>query len=153
MKRFLLEIDEALALEDAGEAIIVYMDESYIHENHASEWGWFKSETDKDGKETGHYTAMNAKGRRLIIVHAITKDGAVVTRDSNGYPIEENSMKELTESLPTAEMIFKAGKATGDYHKNMDGHVFNKWLNERCKLVVDALFPNKKVFLVIDNAP
>ena len=53
----------------------------------------------------------------------------------------------------TVEMIFKAGKATGDYHKNMDGHVFNKWLNERCKPVVDALFPNKKVFLVIDNAP
>ena len=45
---------------------------------------------------------MNAKDRRLVIVHAITKGGAVVTRDSSGYPIEENSMKGLTESLPTA---------------------------------------------------
>ena len=67
------------------------------------------------------YTSQNAKGQRLILVHTITKDGPVAKRDESGYPIKEDAINGTTEELPTAEWIFKAGTALGDYHKN--GHI------------------------------
>lgn len=96
--------------------------------------------------------ARNAKGRRLIIVNAITEDCPLVTKVED-FPIPEGAMQGKTEKLPTAEMIFKAGKATGDYHKNMDGGVFMLWVETRLEPAFKALYPDKKMILVLDNAP
>ena len=153
MKQFLLSMDEAFAAEADGDAVIIYQDESYIHENHASNYGWYKSKIDVDGKEIGMYTSQNAKGQRLILVHTITKDGPVAKRDESGYPIKEDAINGTTEELPTAEWIFKAGTALGDYHKNMDGEMFMKWIRERLLPAVEKLYPDKKVYFVLDNAP
>ena len=45
------------------------------------------------------------KGKRLIIVHAITRDGPLVTFDDDEYPIEEDSLKGVMSTLPTCEWI------------------------------------------------
>ena len=41
IRRFLIEMNDALAQEKEGRAIIVYMDESFVHQLHASAYSYF----------------------------------------------------------------------------------------------------------------
>ena len=50
-------------------------------------------------------------------------------------------------------MIFQSKKALGDYHENMDGDMFLKWLENRLFPTFRALFGRRKLVLVLDNAP
>ena len=98
----------------------VYLDESYVNKNHSNDFIWY---WDEDGpwvqKPTG-------KGERLIILHAMTK---------NGW-------------LPDAKLIFKSTRKTGDYHGQMNHDIFTKWFSEQ-------LLPNipQNAVIVMDNAP
>jgi transposase len=97
----------------------VYLDESYVNKNHSNDFVWYFGD---DGpwiqKPTG-------KGERLIILHAITKDGWV----------------------PGAKVTFKSTKKTGDYHGQMNQELFTKWF-------CDKLLPNipDHSLIVMDNA-
>ena len=53
----------------------------------------------------------------------------------------------------TTEMIFQSKKARGDYHENMNGTMFLKWLKNRLFPTFKALYGNRKLVLVLDNAP
>ncbi|CAN0240511.1 unnamed protein product, partial [Ectocarpus fasciculatus] len=78
----------AQQLEEKGDHVIVYTDESYINVYHKQEKTWFKS-----GEKSEHSTG---KGKRLIIVHAITKDGPLVTwegQEWGKHPIKEGWFK------------------------------------------------------------
>ncbi|XP_050308591.1 uncharacterized protein LOC126744998 isoform X2 [Anthonomus grandis grandis] len=65
------------------------------------------------------------KGHRYIVVHAGTKDGFI--KDAN--------------------LIFKSGLKTGDYHDNMNRKNFENWFKTQ-------LVPNRppKSFIIMDNA-
>ena len=39
-----------------------------------------------------------------------------------------------------------------DYHKNMDGDAFEQWLDKRLIPAFEALYPGKKMILIMDNA-
>ena len=98
----------------------VYLDESYVNKNHSNDFIWYWEE---DGpwvqKPTG-------KGERLIIMHAMTKNGWI----------------------PNAKLVFKSTRKTGDYHGQMNHDLFSKWFSER-------LLPNipKNSLIIMDNAP
>jgi transposase len=98
----------------------VYLDESYVNKNHSNDFIWY---WDEDGawvqKPTG-------KGERLIIMHAMTKNGWI----------------------PNAKWVFKSTRKTGDYHGQMNHDLFSKWFSEQ-------LLPNipKNSLIVMDNAP
>ena len=49
------------------------------------------------------------------------------------------------------EMVFRDKVAGGDYHENMDGVMFMKWINTRLVPTMRKLHPDKKVYLVMDN--
>lgn len=108
--------------DDKGKIIRpeVYLDESYINKNHSNDNTWYFEE---DGTIVGKPTG---KGERLIIVHAITKDGWV----------------------PNSKLVFKASRCTGDYHTNMNWDNFSKWFQE--KLLKNI--PNNSL-IIMDNAP
>ena len=53
----------------------------------------------------------------------------------------------------TCEMVFRGKMGTGDYHDNMDGAMFDKWITERLFPTFESVFPGKKMILVMDNAP
>ena len=106
-----------------GDGVIrpeVYLDESYVNKNHSNDFIWY---SDEDGpwvqKPTG-------KGERLIIIHAMTKNGWI----------------------PGAQLTFKSTKKTGDYHGQMNHDLFTKWFTEQ-------LLPNmpKNALIIMDNAP
>ncbi len=97
----------------------VYLDESYVNKNHSNDFIWY---SDEDGpwvqKPTG-------KGERLIIIHAMTKNGWI----------------------PGAQLTFKSTKKTGDYHGQMNHDLFTKWFTEQ-------LLPNmpENALIIMDNA-
>ena len=64
------------------------------------------------------------KGQRIIILHAVTKDGPLINDGERVYVDEFDSNEH-----PTAEMIFTAKKAQGDYHDTMDGDMSSATLN------------------------
>jgi transposase len=106
-----------------GDGVIrpeVSLDESYVNKNHSNDFIWY---SDEDGpwvqKPTG-------KGERLIIIHAMTKNGWI----------------------PGAQLTFKSTKKTGDYHGQMNHDLFTKWFTEQ-------LLPNmpKNALIIMDNAP
>jgi hypothetical protein len=97
---------------------IFFTDESYIHTSHLPSYSW------SDGTTRGVKLSV-AKGKRLIMVHAGSKDGFV----QNGL------------------LLFPSGSKSGDYHADMNWTNFDKW-------TTDHLIPNlpPRSVLVIDNA-
>lgn len=136
---FLREYSLAIEEESRGEAIICYMDESYVHERHRSNYTWFSLLT-QEGNEVGGETG---KGKRLMLVHAITKDGLL-----GDYHDDE----DLGKVVPSSQHFFVGGYIGKDYHKNMNDELFISWLNHRFIPAFDAKYPNKKCILVLDNA-
>jgi hypothetical protein len=82
-------------------------------------------------------------------------DNFVVTRDETGFPIAEESLGKSASAIApvaTAEWIWEANGKVADYHKNMDGDGFERWLENRLIPAFEALYPGKKMILVMDNA-
>jgi transposase len=97
----------------------VYLDETYINKNHSSPFTWY---LDDDGPLVNKPSGV---GPRLIVVHAVTKDGWV----------------------DGAQLVFEAKKRTGDYHGQMNWDNFSKWFKGQ-------LLPNiaPKSVIILDNA-
>lgn len=84
VREYLIDLARACAQEREDSAVLVFMDESYCHVNHCRTTSWY----------TENQTKSNAKckGGRLIIVHAITRDGPLVASsfvDDQGFPRRE----------------------------------------------------------------
>src|SRR5687768_9420472 len=92
IRQFIFEYAAALSEEEAGTAVIVYMDESYIHSHHATKKGWF---------HPNNRDVIGASdGKRLIILHAMTDNGLLAVPDT----VASNW---LSEPALTAELVFE----------------------------------------------
>jgi hypothetical protein len=56
--------------------IIVYMDETYCHQRHSSNFTW----SNPNSEQKNHVRVGSGKGLRFIILHAITEDGLLSVR-------------------------------------------------------------------------
>ena len=100
---------------------VLYQDETWINAHHANEKEWMSVDGSKKRK------IPSSKGERLIICHAGSGEKGFV---------------------PNAELVFRSkSKDNRDYHSEMDGHNFKKWVQEK-------LLPNveEKSLFVLDNA-
>jgi len=78
IRRFLVKYHEALKLARDGDWVITYQDETFANERHSSNYTWYRlSDAQKNFVNTG-----TGKGRRQIIIHAITSDGLLFEEDS-----------------------------------------------------------------------
>lgn len=119
----------ALSEEEAETAVIVYMDESLVHQLHGSAYSYlFMGEAgvvqDGMGRTSG-------KGLRVIMVHAITKEGSLTSLDAEGFPKKKGRGKRGRRDMgteETVEMLWQAKIATGDYNAAMTDSMFIKWL-------------------------
>ncbi len=98
----------------------VYLDESYINVNHSSSNTWYFEE------EGPWVQKPSGKGKRLILVHAMTESGWV----------------------EGAKLVFEAKKQTGDYHGQMNSKNFLKWFTEML-----LPFIPRESLIIMDNAP
>ena len=144
---FVGKMDRALKEERAGTALVGYMDETYCHLSHLPGKMWYR---DVD-VGTARAERSRNKGSLQIILHAMFKFGWIVVRAADGQvPVLEEWHRGKAD---TCEMVFRGKIAGGDYHENMDGTMFMKWINTRFVTVMKKLHPGKKVYLVMDNAP
>ena len=145
---FCEKLYSALIEEREGNAVIVYMDETYCHQHHMPSRAWQEDES-TDGAVRCERT--RSKGNMLIILHSLSKHGLLFKTNRHGdrpEPDEWQGGKVLT-----TEMIFQSKKARGDYHENMNGTMFLKWLKNRLFPTFKALYGKRKLVLVLDNAP
>ncbi|XP_077531208.1 uncharacterized protein LOC144143312 [Haemaphysalis longicornis] len=110
---------------------IFYMDETCVNASHTTSRVWVDEtvESYDQAKRRGLSTGLenpSGKGGRLIVIHCGNENGFV-----------EGACE-----------VFRANKGTGDYHDEMNGAHFEKWLTE--KLL--TRLPSNSV-IVMDNAP
>lgn len=141
IRQFILEYAAALREEAAGTAVIVYVDESYIHAHHASKFGWFQV-NDRD-------VLGDSGGKRLILLHAMTDSGLLAMPDAV-------ATNWLNEPAFTAELVFEEvwedGQDDNNYHNTINGDKFVAWLRNRLFVTFKQMYPGKKMYLVLDNA-
>ena len=146
MRSFIHQYSDALKQEEAGVAVIIDMDESYIHTQHRNRYMWALT-SDEQGTQV---RGTPSKGERLIIVHAMSKDGLLhAPRRGRSAAAPTNV---LSDQDFTCEVIFKGTVDSEDYHKNMDGTVFMNWIRNRLIPSFKRRYPNKKLILLLDNA-
>jgi DDE superfamily endonuclease len=144
IRRYIYQYAAALKEQENGTAIIVYMDESYIHAHHCTQKLWFSlsSATKNDVRGDG-------KGKRIIMMHAMTKDGLLEVEG-----VEPSNI--LTELYHSCALIFDEvcvdGITPADYHDTINGDKFIGWIQQRLFPTVQKLYPGKKMYLVLDNA-
>ncbi|CAF1173427.1 unnamed protein product [Rotaria sordida] len=111
IRQFIIDYANALLkAEEHGSSVIVYMDESYVNARYALN-GTCYDASQSIGNKLIRGTGKEA---RFIIIHAMTKYGLLYhTHEKGGTGVEQ-----------TAEMIWRADKANGDHHKNMDSTNF-----------------------------
>lgn len=81
---------------------IVYLDETYVHQNYKSKKSW-------QGPSTSGAVTNISSGKRYIIVHAGSEKGFV----------------------PNALLVFSTKSKNADYHHDMNSQNFNKWISEK----------------------
>lgn len=142
---FLNQYAAALKLQEEHKAVVAYFDETFLNTGHVSKHSWFKE---------GDVLKAGSKGRRLIVLHALTRAGWVRAKNDDGSYVKltEAEGKDLQTDRLTAELIFEAKKADGDYHDSMDSETFIKWVKHRLLPTLRKLFPGKRYFFVLDNA-
>ncbi|CAG9138604.1 unnamed protein product [Plutella xylostella] len=97
-----LDQPEEVAIFHIDGKSIIFLDETYVNQNHATQKCW-QSNTERGAmKNIG-------KGPRIIIVHAGSRNGFV----------------------HNALLMFKSHSKTGDYHGDMNATNFRKWIDEK----------------------
>ena len=162
VRSFICQMSDALRKEAAGTHILCFMDESYCHRHH------MKSHTWVHGKEGVDKTS---KGERLILIHAMTRHGLLfdAAADRTKARFWDYERDKFSEDLATCDVVFPSGvaaqetdgrrrksvqKSRGDYHDNMNGSMFMRWIVHRFMPSFRACFGSViKPILVLDNAP
>jgi len=147
-QRFVREYAAALAEEEKDEAMIVWMDESYIHVGITTSRGWY-IEGVKPKRGANKFLGQ-AKGECFIIIHAMTKFSMLETKSA----VPTADMNERCSSAMVVESWLAAGDvAPEDYHHTLNNERFIAWMKNRRLLVAfRAKFPGKKMTLMMDNA-
>jgi transposase len=108
IRGFIFKYARALREEEDGTAVLVFMDESYVHAHHCATKLWYSLQSKQKNNVRG-----DNKGKRIIIMHAMTKDGMLEVEG-----VEPSNI--LTELYHSCALIFNEicvdGITPADYH-------------------------------------
>ena len=116
-------------------------DESYVNTHHAPSTTWYQPGL----PEKNDVVRPSGKGKRLVLVHAFTKDGWLSDDDA----VHDSCVDVV---IPSCELIYEAKKDDGDYHDNMNGSIYIRWMSNRLVPAFNKRYRGKKMVLVLDNA-
>ena len=96
IRLFLVEYNRSYREEKAGGAVLVYMGEGFGHQLHGSTYSYFPTNDNRHVEDGMGRTS--GKGVRLIMIHAITRDGPLTVLDEEtGLPMEEVFFQGLSQ--------------------------------------------------------
>ena len=120
--------------------------------------GWKVIHAQRWGKNVG-LKVKSGKGRRLVVLHAITLDGPLCERMDDGRPIDDLKWSGSTchpglrmDGQLTCETLWVAQSHTGDYHDNMTSKMLMRWVQEKLCPTFKKLYPGEKIIFITDNA-
>jgi len=122
---------------------IIYLDESYIHQNHVNKYGYYIPElADRIKKPTG-------RGLRIVIAAALTVDGWLGIETYDGNEISRKLRKPQKDDSHSYGSIkyWIAQKGNKDYHKNFNQEIFLDYFENN--ILANLTAPS---ILVMDNA-
>ena len=158
IKDYLIDLDKYCRQMQTGEndQVFVFVDESYVNVHHGCKKSYLPTDTTKDSK----LSTKSGKGKRLVILHAISEDGPMVEREDYGIPVDDliwtrdtPHPQDREDGKKTCETLWMANSHTGDYHDNMCSSMFMQWVENKLIPVFEKLYPGKRMVLVADNAP
>ena len=112
-----------MKLQEAGEFVVVFTDETYINTNHIPCTSWMH-----EGKKVSR---PSGKGKRLVILHALSTTDFVCEYTDSGMGIEEGRYGGDDGSLVprnTAKWIWPAKETKDAYHGEMNDGAYEMWL-------------------------
>jgi transposase len=146
VRRYLLQYTKMLKAEKRKRVVLVWMDESYIHQGYCSGYTWsHPTNTVTSGRTQG-----NESGKRLIIIGAITKDG--ILEDEDGEEPSDNLIDECPSATVVTSKLSEGGVEPEDYHDTMNGKKFLAWVENRLFPAFKKKYDKKKMVLILDNA-
>jgi hypothetical protein len=113
--------------------VVAYMDETWVWRYHSQKKGIHKRGTRGGGPKS-------FEGSRLIVIDAITKDGALRADD------------EEDEDLMLSALWSYEYDKTGDYHDAFNGEKFELWIEQHFIPTFKAKYPGKICVLILDNS-
>ena len=145
---FLIQFDRELRRERAGDTVIVYSDESFLHQSHCGRRSYYDPTS-----VMGRRVASGSKGKRLIVLHAMTRSGLVATRTASGSYLHspDTPIAATGDPITTTELVYE-GADREDYHSTMDADMYERWVSKQLIPSLMVLFPGKRIVLVIDGA-
>ena len=146
IRRYILEYAALLKEERLGRIVLVWMDESYIHAGYCKGTGWGIY---KDGQVVNNRAHGTDKGKRIIILHAMTRKGMLAIPGVT--PSDNLSERCASAAIVNAKLSAEGGDKE-DYHDTLDGEKFCQWVKNRLLPAFEALYPRKKMCLMLDNA-
>jgi hypothetical protein len=146
IRRYTLAYAALLKEERLGRVVLVWMDESYIHAGYCSGAGWYVA---KEGAVVQNRVHGTDKGKRIIIIHAMTRDGMLAVRGAT--PSDNLGERCANAAIVNASLSAEGGDRE-DYHDTLDGEKFCQWVKNRLLPAFEALYPRKKMCLILDNA-
>jgi hypothetical protein len=160
LERFVVQWAQGLEEERAGTGVCVYADESFCHQRHGR-WQTVVDMGDAVQHVTPHKSGPRAsvptggeKGKLVIIVHAITRDGLVAERGEDGalYRPPVDKKVECGGIKPSAELVYPVGQPpSGDYHDSLNGASFIAWVMLRLFPAFWRQYGHKRMYLILDN--
>lgn len=160
-ERFVVEMAVAWQQEQEDQAVVVWMDESFVHLHHhrnktvADLTNTTQISQERRAKPKALLSVGADRGRLQIVVHALTRDGLLHPRDANGKYIRGDAINTAT----TAEVVYAArGKNGGKdddaltYHHHWDSASFLRWVKVQLLPAFSALYPGRAMVLVLDNS-
>lgn len=159
-ERYVVQWAQGLEDERNGTAVCVYTDQSFCHQRHGR-WQTVVDASDPNQIVTPHKSGPRAsvptggeKGKLVIIVHAITRDGLVAERAEDGslYRPPFERKYDCGGIKPSAELIYPVGQPpSDDYHDSLNGASFIAWVMLRLFPAFWRQFGHQRMYLVLDN--
>jgi len=144
---YILKYAALLKEERLGRIVLVWMNDSYIHAGHCKGmigWGIYRA-----GQVVSNHAHGTDKGKRIIIMHAMRRKGMLAIPGVT--PSDNLSERCASAAIVNAKLSTEGGDKE-DYHDTLDGEKFCQWLKNRLLPAFEALYPQKKMCLMLDNA-
>ena len=157
---FVIKMATAFEDERAGTGIVIWMDESYVHQHHRR-FGTVVDMDDPTQWAARRRAAPAAAGRAVskgklhIVVHGITSDGLLVARGADGKRIEPPSQAAAAAApAATAEWIWLSDPAntSADYHEHFSADTMCQWSRHRMFVAARAVYPGRRIWCVLDGS-
>ncbi len=154
---FVYQFSIALEEEARGDAVIVYMDETFIHQHHRRAGTIANMKDQKQFVERRRAAPaaavqVSSRGRMYMLVHAMHEGGLLYGRNADGSRVQPKP--HCPNTYANAEWLWMSDpkNTDSDYHNHISSSTIVQWAERRLFPAVRARFPNKKMYLVLDNS-